>query len=615
MRHGGSIMNDERAEEISKEISEVKEKAKKKVKEKKKKIKENKKELHNEFSKKGLMRRLLYVAFIPLIVMAIVMVVVSSYKLVEAMTDDTFSELSAVANMVEKMYDELDSGDYVYEENELKKGDYIITNNNSVIDAIKSKTGDEITVFYGKTVMLTTVFNKNSDRITDKEADEKIVKEVIEKGKDFHYSHYIEGTEYSSYYIPLKDTSGKVIGMLSASKKTASITETMENAIITVTICMLVIFFLAAIFVITFTSRIIKKIKGVSGYLGNIRSYDLTTSINQKSLNDKTEIGDIAESALKLNFALSDMVENIKNTVYKLSIASDKMKETAEITNRTTEDVNKAIEEIASGTVSQAEETQNATDNIITMGESIEEISFAVKKLMGNAEIMSHNGEEANKMIGKLSTANVKTMEAVDRIYEHTELTNKAVLKINKAANIITAIAEETNLLALNASIEAARAGENGKGFAVVASEIQSLAEQSNASADEIMQEIDNLMKESELSVEVMKDVKQNVDMQSEKLNDTKNNFEVVINGIRNSSYSINNIEKLMIGLNENRKSIIDIIQSLSAISEENAAASEETSASTIQLSEVINDLAEDANGLKKLADTLEEDVSIFKTR
>lgn len=359
---------------------------------------------------------------------------------------------------------------------------------------------------------------------------------------------------------------------------------------------------------------IIKRIKNVSGYLGNMRGGDLTTSIDKKVIDDKTEIGDIAESAIKLNFSLSEMIENIKNIVNNLSESSVKIKETVDITNSTTEEVDKAIEEIATGTVSQAEETQNATNDIIAMGQEIERISKSVENLTNNSKIMKKNGEEAHKMVVELSVANAKTMSAVDRIYKHTELTNDAVLRISNAANAITAIADETNLLALNASIEAARAGENGKGFAVVASEIQSLAEQTNVSADEIMNEINGLMSESEKSVEVMREVKINVDMQSSKLANTKENFNVVIDGVMKSVESVSEIELLMNELNENRKLIIDIIQSLSAISEENAAASEETSASTIQLSEVINDLAKDADSLNNLAQTLNKEISVFKT-
>ena len=402
--------------------------------------------------------------------------------------------------------------------------------------------------------------------------------------------------------------------MLSASKEIKIVIDKMTEVVLIIG-CSILALLVITIFAITYmVNGIIKRIKNVSGYLGNMRGGDLTTSIDKKVIDDKTEIGDIAESAIKLNFSLSEMIENMKNIVNNLSESSVKIKETVDITNSTTEEVDKAIEEIATGTVSQAEETQNATNDIIAMGQEIERISKSVENLTNNSKIMKKNGEEAHKMVVELSVANAKTMSAVDRIYKHTELTNDAVLRISNAANAITTIADETNLLALNASIEAARAGENGKGFAVVASEIQSLAEQTNVSADEIMNEINGLMSESEKSVEVMREVKINVDMQSSKLANTKENFKVVIDGVMKSVESVSEIELLMNELNENRKLIIDIIQSLSAISEENAAASEETSASTTQLSEVINDLAKDADSLNNLAQTLNKEISVFKT-
>ena len=603
-------MEEKIAEDMAGKIEEVSEN----IKKKKKKIKEEKKELYNQFQKKGLMKKILLISLIPIIIMAVMLTVISSYKLIEVMREDAYSELEAVANMVDKVYDEIDDSNYVYEDGELKKGSYRITNNNAMIDAIKKKTGDDITVFYKNESILTTIFDKEMNRANHLFVKEDIENTVIKNGKVYKCRETIAGTEYCSVYIPLKDNSENVIGMLSASKEIKIVIDKMTEVVLIIG-CSILALLVITIFAITYmVNGIIKRIKNVSGYLGNMRGGDLTTSIDKKVIDDKTEIGDIAESAIKLNFSLSEMIENMKNIVNNLSESSVKIKETVDITNSTTEEVDKAIEEIATGTVSQAEETQNATNDIIAMGQEIERISKSVMNLTNNSKIMKKNGEEAHKMVVELSVANAKTMSAVDRIYKHTELTNDAVLRISNAANAITAIAEETNLLALNASIEAARAGENGKGFAVVASEIQSLAEQTNVSADEIMNEINGLMSESEKSVEVMREVKTNVDMQSSKLANTKENFKVVIDGVMKSVESISEIESLMNELNENRKLIIDIIQSLSAISEENAAASEETSASTTQLSEVINDLSKDADSLNDLAQTLSREISVFKT-
>lgn len=573
------------------------------------------KQINVSLVKKGLMRKLLLMSLIPLIATSVISVVVSSAKMVEKMRGEAYSKIGAVAHMAKKMYEEIDDGEYSYSGGELKKGTYNITKNHKVVDAVKEETGVDITIFYGDTSIVTTIFDGDMNRDTDIKASERVIDEVLEKGNEYKNKQVVNGSKYYTYYLPIKDKAGKTVGIFAALESQNIVRDALKESIIYVFVCIMGIFVISFVVVILNSNKISRKIKHINQFLGNIRDGDLTTSIDEKVVLDKTEIGDIAESALKLNVALGGMVENIKISAEKLSSSAEILQQTADTTNTTTQEVNKAIEEITTGTVSQAEETQNATDAVITMGEEIEKTSDAVNELMVNADLMSSNGENAERMINELSAANMKTMDAVDRIYKHTELTNAAVRKISNAAMIITSIAEETNLLALNASIEAARAGENGKGFAVVASEIQELAEQSNHSADEIMKEIDNLISESEHSVEVMQDVKMNVDLQSEKLANTKNNFNTMIAGIRKSIENIGHIKKITVSLNENRKSIIDIIQSLSAISEENAAASEQTSASTIQLSEIIDKLAEDATELSSLAEILEKEISEFKTK
>ncbi len=292
---------------------------------------------------------------------------------------------------------------------------------------------------------------------------------------------------------------------------------------------------------------------------------------------------------------------------------SHKLESMADITNRSTDEVTKAVEEIATGAMSQAEETQQATDNVIDMGNQIENIAMKLKTLTDNSAEMNKNDEEAGGIIKELNGSNAKTMEAIDRIAKQTNITNECVQQISQTMEIITNIAEQTNLLALNASIEAARAGENGKGFAVVASEIQKLAEQSNDAAGEIQRIIGELLMDSEKTVQIMQDVNTLVGEQSRKLKQTKSKFEDVSKGIRSSMSDIKEIEKKAEILNHARGEIIETIQSLSAISEENAAASQETTAATEELKATIEGLAMDAETLKELAVKLEKEVSIFK--
>lgn len=564
---------------------------------------------------KGLFIRLILLAIIPLFLMGAGVSFVSGAKFINEMSDENYEQMQAVDNMLLRTYMKINNKDYIYKDGNIYKGEYGITTDIDLINSVKTDTGADISIFHGGDILATTI-EDNPKKLDERDAETSVIKDkVLNEGLSYMTTAVMDGVEYYTCFVPIIDKNENNIGMIAASKPKTAVRNAMFENVRGILVVLLVMLGASIVIIFFFTKAIIKRIKKVSSYLGSMREGDLTVQMSEASLNDSTEIGDMAESAVKLNNSLNKMVDNIKNTGEHLKKSADNMKKTAEFTNNTTEDINKAIEGIAAGASSQAEETQNATNSVMDMGENIEKISDVVSSLLENADVMSRSGEDAHKLMTELSDANIETINAVQKVYHHTELTNDAVKKINRAATVITSIAEETNLLALNASIEAARAGENGRGFAVVAQEIQKLAEQSNESADEIVKEIENLIKQSELSVEVMEEVKENVDKKSDKLTDTFGKFEVVVRGIRKSVDNINEIGNLMEDLNEGRKSIIDVIQSLSAVSEENAAASQETYASTMQFSEVINKLVEDANELNVLSEKLAENISIFKTK
>ena len=193
--------------------------------------------------------------------------------------------------------------------------------------------------------------------------------------------------------------------------------------------------------------------------------------------------------------------------------------------------------------------------------------------------------------------------------YTQTNITNESVQKIKEATVLIASIAEETNLLSLNASIEAARAGEQGKGFAVVASQIQKLAEQSNESASQIDEITNALISDSTKSVETIAQVRASMNERSEKMETTDSMFRQVNTGVDHAMDSVNTITEKTELLNQSREKIIDVVQNLSAIAEENAASSQETSASITQVNTVVTDISDNASGLKDIAYHLENDV------
>ena len=237
---------------------------------------------------------------------------------------------------------------------------------------------------------------------------------------------------------------------------------------------------------------------------------DFREDESQKKLSErKDEIGAISRAVDILREQLVGVIGRIEEHSATVMETSHRLNTDTETIFSTVEQVDQAVQDMADGAMSQADETQKATENIVLMGSMIEENSMEMEELNKTAEGMYSSSEVAARTLDTMEEVNRKAQSAIELIYEQTNTTNESAMKIKAATTLITSIAEETNLLSLNAAIEAARAGEQGRGFAVVAEQIQKLAEESNESAKQIGQIIALLMTDSEKAVRTMSEVKQ----------------------------------------------------------------------------------------------------------
>ncbi len=359
---------------------------------------------------------------------------------------------------------------------------------------------------------------------------------------------------------------------------------------------------------------IIKPINILSNLTLRLADMDFIDDGTQAKLNArKDETGRMSRALSVLRDSLVNVVSGIRQKSGQVMEASDAMNSNAVETNTTMTQVEIAINDIAQGASSQATDTQKATENIIVMGNMVEATRDEVDKLLEYATEMQDSTSKAESILNQLDDINHKAEEYIDEIAKQTNTTNESALKISEATKLITAIAEETNLLSLNASIEAARAGEQGRGFAVVAAEIQKLAEQSNESAQHIEEIIQGLLQDSEKAVETMNDVKVIMKTQSEHVEQTENAFKQINDEVQLSVRGINEISEKTRQLDEARVNVVDVVQNLTAIAEENAASSEETSASVTEVSAIVDEISGKATSLKDIARELEDSMSIFK--
>ena len=360
--------------------------------------------------------------------------------------------------------------------------------------------------------------------------------------------------------------------------------------------------------------RMTRPLIRMTSAVDRIAGFDLTEDPELIALDkNKGETGAIAHAVLHMKQALRSMVQQIREQSANIHQASGQLEENATATSGNVDSVETAVNEIATGATSQATETQRATEDVVMMGTMIENTSTQVENLNSTAVEMSNASASARDALEELNHINEKAIESIEVIYQQTHTTNESALKIKDVTELIASIAEETNLLSLNASIEAARAGDAGKGFAVVASQIQKLAEQSNASTKKIDDIIHMLLTDSENAVHTMEEVREVMHQQSEKVEQTKQVFDSLNQGIDQSISGMEAISEHTRQLDHARENIVDTVQNLSAIAQENAASTEETNAVVMEIGGVMQQISGNAQELRRIADILEKNMETFK--
>ncbi len=342
-------------------------------------------------------------------------------------------------------------------------------------------------------------------------------------------------------------------------------------------------------------------------------SGDLTAELGKIDLERKDEIGVLADHANMVIGQLKDVIGQVGNTSDVIEESTARLDKMAEQTSTASEDVARSMGDMANGATAQASETQAVSDAIGRIGEGIEETSNAVAKLIVNADQMKAAGQEGVDSVGELKTISEKVKAQIAVIYEQTNTTNESAQEIHKATELISSIASETNLLALNASIEAARAGESGRGFAVVAEQIKNLAEQSNQSAKTIEGIINNLLADTEQAVKTMNTVDAIIGFQADKVEMTKRVFDKVNNGLIVTMEGVESIAQSTKNLDEAKGRVIMSVESLSAIAEENAASTQETAASAEELTATIGEIKNATSRLNQVADDLTTQTNRFQ--
>jgi methyl-accepting chemotaxis protein len=563
-----------------------------------------------------LVQKLIFAAVAAIVGVATVLTVMGGIKISDTYMKMVQEELSVAAAQLDSEMNNVWDGPWDYRDGILYKGEEnVMEEYEEIMDALKAETGLEYSIIYGKERVITTMKDSSGKKAIGHNISDSLYDTVVNKKQSYFAQAAPAGVsqEYYIYYVPLANDDGSVVGMVFAGRECKTVSATIRSIIVEMIIISLIITIAVSATGIIVANKSSDKMRRIADELGLISKGELKLDIDPKLIDRNDEIGLLADGAKTLIDKLGDVIRNTVDMSNELKTSGSELASSANQASTASNQVSQAVDEISRGAVTQADSIETAAGNTQDIGRDIEEVSDNVQQLNGYATEMKNSCEAAMAALSKLIDQSTLVQSSVSDIGRTINSTNDSAKEISKFSQAITEIASQTNLLSLNASIEAARAGDAGKGFAVVATEIGQLAVQSSNSAEEIKKIVEQLLADSEASVEVMQRLNESFEQQSQQLDDTKTNMQSMADNVQNVSGSADSIADHVEKLNVAKDKLVEIISDLSAISEENAASTEETNASMQELNATFSIITESAGKLQKLAENMTETMSYFK--
>ena len=533
-----------------------------------------------------------------------------------SMMDEIEEGLKGTAAATLAAYDQ-NTGDYMESSNgDIWKGSYNISRSESLVDRIRDNTGMDVTFFYGDRRIMTSALDSNGDRILNSPAGDRIVEKVLQNGEEYFSSAVsLDGVMNYGYFMPVyqNGSEDEIIGMVFVGTNKEQKDAVVNGMIFSIGAAVCVAMILCIGVGLKLATSISRNIKKSIGIMGKVAEGDLTVWVDDKMLKRKDEIGDLSRVTVKLKDTLKGILKGISQNSESLLEASRALGNAADTTNGTMNEVQNAVSQVVANSTEQSKNSESTSENMRIMGEHITETSTEVDTLNVHADSMQKSSKKTADTLAQLCNINEEVERIIGEVKEQTDRTNASIQKINAAMEFITSIAEETNLLSLNASIEAARAGESGRGFAVVADQIKKLAEQSNQSGREIEETTKALMEDSAREVEIMQRMQEIITEQSGSMQETRTNVSEVLKEIEDSMQSILQIRESTGRLAESRGEVMEAVEQLSQIAHDNVDSTQQTYAETQEVLDTFKQVYDSAGQLKKIADELAESMQYFK--
>lgn len=437
-----------------------------------------------------------------------------------------------------------------------------------IVDQVKNIFGGVATVYMNDQPVATTVTRKDGSRSLESKLTGTIHDTVLKSGNPYKGKVVIHGVKHFAAFDPIKNQQGQIIGALLVAVPESNYFAGFNKIMVIIGVLALVLITGVTIFILSFVKRIMDPLVNMVSTANQLADGDLTLSVNA---DRRDEIGQLLE-------AIKNMVEKWRHVVHEVKSASDNIASAGHQLSASAEQMSHGSCEQATRAAQVATATEEMSQTVVDIARNAGNIaasSAETLKLARDGETIVHRSVNEVKEIAQTVDESASFVRSLGERSKH----------IGEIVNVINDIADQTNLLALNAAIEAARAGEQGRGFAVVADEVRKLAERTAQATSEISDMIKAIKDEVFRAVDSMENASRKVSAGVELSSQAGGALEVIVKQADDLQVMVQQIASATEEMSATAEEVSKDIEQIALVSKESSSSSEQTSQAALELS------------------------------